>query len=132
MSARIKSPIRNQVELHSAALDDLVPAEHVVRALWVMVSKLDLTKFLSAIKAQDNTPGRDATDPRVLLALWAFATTEGVSSARYLAELCERDIFYRWICGGVPVNHHKLSDFRAQSGALVDDLLTQTIAWAMK
>lgn len=130
--ARIKSPIRNQVELHSAALDDLVSGDHVVRSLWSMVTKLDLSKFHATIKARDNTPGRDATDPRVLLTLWAFGISEGVSSARYLAELCKRDIFYMWVCGGVPVNHHMLSDFRSQSGELVDDLLTQTIGRAMK
>jgi transposase len=36
-----------------------------------------------------------------LLALWIYATSEGVGSARALERLCEAHDAYRWICGGV-------------------------------
>lgn len=49
-----------------------------------------------------------------------------------LARLCERDAPYRWICGGVPVNHHTLSDFRTGHEKEIDGLLTQTLAALMK
>ncbi len=73
-------------------------------------------------------PGRDAVDPKILLALWMFATIEGISSARHLARLCERDLAYLWICGEVKVNYHLLSDFRTAHGEFLDKLLTDTIA----
>ncbi len=73
-------------------------------------------------------PGRDAVDPKILLALWMFATIEGISSARHLDRLCERDLAYLWICGEVKVNYHLLSDFRTAHGEFLDKLLTDTIA----
>ena len=73
-------------------------------------------------------PGRHAVDPKILLALWMFATIEGVSSARHLARLCQRDLPYMWICGDVGVNHHLLSDFYTSHPKFLDELLTDTIA----
>jgi len=45
--------------------------------------------------------GRTAVAPEILLTLWFFALIEGVGSARELERRTERDIAYRWICGGV-------------------------------
>jgi hypothetical protein len=39
---------------------------------------------------------------------------------------------YRWICGGVEVAYHTLSDFRSQQGEFVDGLITQVLALLMK
>jgi Skp family chaperone for outer membrane proteins len=61
------------------------------------------------------------------LALWLYATLEGVGSARALNQLCTRHIAYRWLCGGVEVNHNILAEFRVESGALLDRLLTQSL-----
>ncbi|MCG8583741.1 MAG: transposase [Pirellulales bacterium] len=72
--------------------------------------------------------GRDAVDPKILMALWMFATIEGVSSARHLDRLCTRDVAYMWICGDVGVNYHLLADFRTDHGEFLDQLLTDTIA----
>lgn len=128
---RLRRATRNQVELMSSALDDLVAEDHPVRRIWDLVCKLDLSSMLEAIEARGDAPGRAATDPRILLALWVFALSEGVASARQIERLSERDIAYRWICGGVGVNHHSLSDFRSLRGADIDGLLTQTIAILM-
>ena len=57
-----------------------------------------------------------------------YATTDGVDSAREVERLCRDHRAYRWLCGGVAVNHHTLSDFRVDYGTALDDLLTQTIA----
>jgi transposase len=73
-------------------------------------------------------PGRPASDPRVLLGLWIYATVDGVGSARRLARLCAEHDAYRWLRGGVPVNYHLLADFRVAHQAKLDDLLTQTVA----
>jgi transposase len=71
--------------------------------------------------------GRPAADPKVLLALWLYATLEGVGSARELDRLVGRDIAYRWLAGGVPVNYHGLSDFRVGWSAELDRLLTESV-----
>jgi transposase len=110
------------------ALDELVPDDHRVRLVWAYVETLDLAPLYQTIRALPGSSGRNAVDPKILLALWMFATIEGVSSARHLARLCERDLPYRWLCGGVGVNYHLLSDFRSGQGEFLDQLLTDTIA----
>ena len=91
-------------------------------------SALDLKSWLSEIKAVEGHVGRDATDPRLLVGLWVFATLKGIGSARELARLCEECLPYQWLCGGVSINYHMLSDFRSQGGEKWDELLTQIVA----
>jgi transposase len=78
--------------------------------------------------ARGETAGRAAIDPRILVGLWLYGTYEGIGSARELARLCEEHNAYRWICGGVGVNYHTLSDFRVGHGQALDDLMTQVLA----
>jgi len=76
----------------------------------------------------EGQPGRDAIDPAILMALWLFATLEGVGSARELDRLCQEHDAYRWLCGGVSVNYHTLADFRVGNVEALDHLLTQSVA----
>src|SRR2546428_7740975 len=124
---RIVTANRAQLQLRPQDLESLLPADHRARALWMVVDRLDLSRFYAAIQARGSDPGRPAIDPKVLVALWLYATSEGVGSARELARLCERHDAYRWLCGGVRVNHHTLSDFRVEHGAALDALLTQVL-----
>ena len=96
--------------------------------VWAVVCGLDLRRWLTTIKAVEGAAGRDATDPRLLVAIWIYATIEGVGSARELARLCEKHLAYQWLCGGVSLNYHLLADFRAEGGRKWDELLTQIVA----
>ena len=84
--------------------------------------------FSQHIRAVEGRAGRDATDPKILIALWLFATLEGVGSARALDALCQEHHAYQWLCGGVSLNYHTLSDFRVAHGEALDELLTQSVA----
>lgn len=92
------------------------------------MERQDLSALLNAIKARGAAPGRKAIDPRVLFALWLYATLDGVASGREIARLSQEHDAYRWICGGVSVNYHALNDFRSTNEALMDDLLTSNVA----
>jgi transposase len=111
-----------------ASLDELLEADHRARLVWTAVAGLRLDGWLDEIKAVEGNVGRDATDPRLLVALWVYATLEGIGSARELARLCEKHLAYQWLCGGVSVNYHLLADFRSQGGQKWDDLLTEIVA----
>ncbi len=125
---RLRRPDRSQVEMVVRCPDDLVPAGHAARVIWAFTGRVDLSAFAASVKAVAGAPGRDATDPRLLFALWLYAYTRGVGSARELARLCASHDAYRWLCGGVSVNHHTLSDFRTEHGAALDELFTRVIA----
>lgn len=125
---RLRVPHRDQIELHWASLDELLEGDHRVRLVWAAVAGLRLDGWLDEIQAVEGNVGRNATDPRLLVALWVYATLEGIGSARELARLCEKHLVYQWLCGGVSVNYHLLADFRSQGGDQWDDLLTQIVA----
>jgi len=131
-SPRLKSPNRAQVELRALDLEGLLAADHPARAVWAFVESLDLSKLEAGIGSVEGGPGRPATDPRIYLALWLYATVEGVGSARAIERLTEVHDAYRWICGGVSVNHHSLSDFRVGNVEFLDGVLTHSVAVLMK
>ena len=128
---RMRHAIRNQIEFQQCAVDDLLPEDHPARIVWAYVCSVDLSELSERIQAVDGGPGQAPADPRILLALWLYATLRGVGSARELNRLCEQHIAYRWICGGVSMNYHTLSDFRSQHVELLDRLLTEGVASLM-
>lgn len=130
-AVRLREPNRRQAILRPESLDGLIGPEHPGRAIWRVLETMDLGRFYQSIRAREGSAGRDATDPKLLLALWLYGLSEGVNSARELERLCESHAAYRWICGGVSVNYHTLSDFRTQSGSALDELMSQVLAVLM-
>lgn len=126
-TARTNRPERRQVEMQFLSLDQWLDDEHRVRIVWQYVESLDLSELYQQIWAVEGHVGRNPVDPQILFALWLFATLEGISSARRLEELTTRDIAYMWICGGVSVNYHLLSDFRVNHGDLLERLMIDSI-----
>ncbi len=108
-------------------VEALLPSDHRARIVWSFVESLDLSPLYDAIKSREGGPGRPPADPAVVLALWIYAAVEGLESARELDRLAERDLAYRWIAGGVPLNHHGLSDFRIEHGKVFDQLVTESV-----
>ena len=128
---RVQRPNRRQLELRPADLDGLLPAEHRARVVWDFVEGLDLAPLYAQIKAVEGHAGRPAIDPAILMALWLYATLEGVGSARALGRLCDEHDAYRWLAGGVSLNYHTLADFRVGHGEVLDGLLTTGVAALM-
>jgi transposase len=125
---RLRTPERRQMAWVPQCTDDLVGPTHPVRTVAAVAAKLDLSGFREAIQAREGVAGRDATDPELLVALWLYASIRGIGSARELARRCEESAPFRWLCGGVGVNHRLLSDFRTDHAPALDELFTQVIA----
>lgn len=125
--ARFIRADRQQTRWDFVDLEGLLPSEHRARIVVSFVEQLDLSSLYEAIKAREGEPGRPPPDPAVLMALWLYATIEGVGSARQLDRLARSDLAYRWIAGGVPLNYHGLADFRVAHVAVLDRLLTESV-----
>jgi transposase len=125
---RLRRPEREQLGWHAAAIDDLVAPDHPVRAVWAFVNALDLKELHDRVKAREGAPGQAPPAPELMLALWLFATVEGVGSARQLDRLCDQHLAYRWLCGGVSMNYHTLSDFRVDHADVMEKLLARGVA----
>lgn len=124
---RMSQPERRKIELRAVSLDSLLGTEHPARVIWAYVLRLDLSELENRIKAREHVAGHPAITPRLLLALWLYATSEGVVSARLLARLCQSDDAYRWLCGEVGVNHRTLGEFRVEHDELVNRLLAEGV-----
>lgn len=125
---RLRRPERDQLAYEVVCCDRSIPDDHPVRAVWELVSSLELGVLEDQVQAVEGGPGQAPADPALLLALWVWATIRGVSSARELDRLCREHLAYRWLCGGVTLNYHTLSDWRSQQGAALEELLTQLVA----
>ena len=124
---RLETAERRQIEFQQSSLDDLLAADHRAREVWDYVEGLDLSAFYARVQTTDQSSGRPAIDPAILMSLWLYATLEGVGSARLLDRLCKTDLAYLWLLGGVSVNYHTLSDFRSAAGEALDKLLSASL-----
>lgn len=124
---RLRRAVRDQAELRVFDLEASVPADHPVRAVWAFVQALEVSALHAGIRSRQGHGGTPATDPAILVALWLWASIDGVGSAREIDRLCERDDAYRWICGGVGMNYHTLADFRTEHAAWLEAQLTASM-----
>src|SRR3954451_13162234 len=123
---RLSVPDRQQL-LSARTIDELLEADHPARAVWSYVEGLDLAPLYDRIRARGSVAGRPAIDPRLLVALWLYATLSGLSSARELADLCLRHDAFRWLAGGGSGNYHTLADLRTDHLEFTEQLLTQSV-----
>jgi transposase len=124
---RLKVVNRQQLLWRAVDVEKLIEPEHLARAIWELVGRLDLRGFRAAIEVAAGEPGRPAYDPQLLISLWIYAYSEGVSSAREVERRCEYHPAYQWLTGLEGVNHHSLSDFRVAHQAALDELFTQVL-----
>lgn len=129
---RMKSPVRDQQLMCFLSLDERVPPDSPVRAVWDLVAQADLSELFAKIQAVEGGPGRNPINPRILMCLWLFATVEGISRAREIERLTQRDLMFQWICGGVSVNRTTLSAFYTACPELLSQTLTDHVAALMQ
>ena len=130
--ARVREANRAQLAWGRIDLEAQLPDDHPARAICAVIERLDLAALYAPIEARDEVAGAPAIDPQLLLGLWVYATSEGEGSAREIWRLTQLHAAYRWICGGVEVGYHTLSDFRSQRGEVVNTLITQVLALLMQ
>ena len=110
----------------------MIPEDHQVRNIWNYVDQMDLSIISNKIQSTLHSPERPAIDPKIMLTLWIYALIEGIGSARVIDRYCSEHLAFKWICGGVSVNYHSISDFRKNNSTEFDDLITLTIARLME
>ena len=125
---RLRRANRGQIEWRPVNLDSLLPEDHEARLVWEWVRGMDTSPLEAEVLSVEGAAGRPAIDPGILIALWLYATLQGVGSARQLERLCQEHLAYLWLCGGVSVNYHTLADFRVGHQDFLDQLFIQSIA----
>lgn len=131
VKARYLEADREQLCWDMVDLESQLPRDHRARIVWAFVDTLELGPFYDRIGSRQDGAGRPPPDPKIFLAVWLYATLENMGSARAVDRACGMDTAFRWLCGGVPMNYHGLSDFRSAHGELLDRLLTESVCALM-
>jgi transposase len=113
--------------LRTVDVEKLIDDDHGARSIWELVGRLDLSLYYAQIDAVEGHAGREHTDPQLLISLWLYAYSRGVSSARELARQCDYEPGCQWLCGLEAVSHRTLSGFRSEFKAGLDDLFVQVL-----
>lgn len=124
---RVVSIDRRQILLRTVDVEKLIDEDHSARSIWELVGRLDLSLYHAQIESVEGHAGRDHTDPQLLISLWLYAYSRGVSSAREVARECEFEPGSQWLCGLDPISHRTLSGFRSENKAALDDLFVQVL-----
>jgi transposase len=124
---RVQPVNRTQLQFRVVDVEALIPEEHPARALWEFVGQLDLSRYREQIRAVEGSAGRPALDPHLLVSLWIYSYSQGVSSARAIERLCAHDPAYQWLTGLEGISAHTLSDFRVAHGAELQELFIQVL-----
>lgn len=124
---RMRPVERKQYFMETVSLEDMAAEDDTVRAIWAFVEQLDLTSYYNKIKSRMNEAGSPAYNPKLLLAMWIYAYSQGISSAREVEKLSKEVKAWRWLCGDQPISYHTLSDFRIGHKEELDELFTNSL-----
>lgn len=115
-----------QPELFATSLEDLVPPDHIARALKEAVSQLDLSHVLDLYDDKGGYP----FDPRAMLGLLLFALMDGERSSRRIQEHCRFDLRYRYLCGARIPDDRTICRFRRRLAPVLPGLFKQVLDMA--
>jgi transposase len=118
---------RDQLTMAQIDVEHLIDEQHAARGIWEVTERLDVSRYEAAIRTRQGEVGRAAWPPQLLIAVWLYGYSRGVSSARELERQMEYEPGLMWLSGMEVINHHTLSDFRIEHGAALTDLFAQML-----
>jgi transposase len=124
---RLQRVDRSQSQLRPVVVEDLIGEDHPARAIWGFVGALDLTPFVEEVRSVEGVAGRPALDPQLLISMWVYSYSRGISSAREIERLCDYDPAFQWLTGMESVSAHTLSDFRVGHAEALRELFVQVL-----
>jgi len=119
---------RQQTRMANIYIEDLIAPDHKARAIDKLVREFDLSAFTVALKTTTGCAGRPAWEPSLLVSLWVYAYSEGITSAREIERIMPWEPGMQWLSGLETVNAHTLADFRVAHKAALDELFARLLA----
>ena len=125
--AKLRLVNREQLTMAQIDVEHLIDEHHAARAIWEVSQGLDLSQYEAAIRSRQGEVGRAAWPPQLLIAVWLYGYSGGITSARELERQMEYEPGLMWLTGMEVINHHTLSDFRIDNREALTDLFAQLL-----
>jgi transposase len=124
---KIKRIDRRQSAFVALDVENLVSADDKVRAIWDLTGKMDFSDLLKGIVSKEGSTGQAHEDPRLLVAIWVWAYSEGISSSRQIEDSMAHEPALMWLSGLRTISHASLSNFRKDHRKELEGLFTQLL-----
>lgn len=118
----------HQAWLLPPSVEDELDANHLVFFLHETVERLDVRQF----EAEYAEEGRPAYPPQLLLKVWLYGYTQGITSSRRLEQRLQEDLGFRFLAGNLKPDHWTLNEFRKQHPRALNDVFTQVVEAARR
>ncbi len=115
----------DQLLLLPPALQDWLPADHVVFFLSDLVEQLDLTAITAPYEQESR--GYPPYHPRMMVKLLLYGYAIGVASSRRLAQRCQEDVAFRVLTANNTPDFRTISDFRKRHLPALEALFVQVL-----
>jgi transposase len=115
-----------QAWLLPPSVGEVLGEGHLCFFVHEVVERLDL----KAIESSYSDEGQPGYDPRLLLKLWFYSYSLGITSSRRLEQRTKEDLGFRFLAGGAAPDYWTLNDFRRRHGRALNDIFTQVLEWA--
>lgn len=110
------------------SVEDELGTDHLVFFLHHAVERLDLQAF----QARLGDEGRPHYAPQLMLKVWLYGYTQGVTSSRRLEQRIQEDLGFRFLAANLKPDHWTLNEFRKRYPRAVNDVFTQVVEAARK
>lgn len=114
---------QHQMMLLPNSLEDLIPQNHLVRAIYLVVDQLNLNDLYNNYGEE----GQLAHQPKTLIKIYLYGCSTGIRSSRKLAEKLESDVFYMYLAGMQTPDFRTISDFRKNKREHISECFKQVL-----
>jgi len=105
---KFRSYDQHQIILLPNSIEDMIPDNHLVRVIDIVVEQLDLRGLYNSYGEE----GQPAYHPKMLIKILLYGYATGIRSSRKLSEKIESDVFYMYLSGMQRPDFRTISDFR--------------------
>lgn len=119
----------DQPSLLPPSLEELIPANHLVRVVNRAIEQLDLAPLLARYRGG----GTSSYHPKMMLKVLVYAYTQQLYSSRRIAKAVREQIPFRWLAGSNAPDFRTLNDFRGKTmKPVIDQVFGAVVAYLVE
>jgi transposase len=124
---KFKAINREQPMWATIYIEELIAPDHKARAIWELVGRMDLSAFIEPVRTTEGQRGAPAWHPQLLISLWVYAISEGITKAREIVRWMQWEPGMMWLAAMSKINNHSVGDIRVVHKEALDELFVQVL-----